>query len=938
MIKKGFVFILTSICFSSFGQNIPDEFLDHQTQIDSLYKLLKYDDALQIAFQNLEIAKTESSNLLLGLAQSRISHLYFRKGNYDSTTYYSKQAMVLGSENKLPEVMISALHAQGNVHYSKFEDNDAIDHYQKIDSISKQYSEKNSTVVNALYNLGNVLLRSYSAEDTSYIGISKNYYQNGIKIASEIASPDDEHYGYVLLGGVYALRKEYEKASSYYRKSLSYFENIGFTKRVANIYWSLGILETDLNNYEKAEFYYKKRLDLLTQTGDPHEIANANRVYAGFLYRVERYREVIPYLEKAYEHFKTSDEGHSGIMLGITNILAESYKETGDFERAADFYSETLVHQDSLEARSQKDLALDLEAKYQSQKKEQEIALLKSQSELAEERKKNQQHILLGGIVLISLVALSLFLLYRNRQKTNKRLLELDTAKSNFFANISHELRTPLSLIQGPVDQQLEKTGLSTQDRQNLTIAKNNTERLTTLVDQLLDLSKLESNFYKLQVCQGLLSFFLKSIAESFEFKARTKSQLLNIKISVDEHLYWYDEDVLQKIIVNLLGNALKYSPGKAHIDFRANIRDSNLLLSVKNTGISLSKEKLNNIFDRFHRSHENETGTGIGLALTKELVELHKGHIHVNSDSNSVFFTIEVPVHKNAFSKEEKTTYPKPTVPAPHQKSVIIPTNETATKEGEETMDIVLIVDDNEDICTYISSILWNKYNVITAKNGNIGFQKALKQVPDLIITDLMMPKDNGLILTENCKTHDATSHIPIVMLTAKTGEENRLQGLETGADAYLTKPFNNKILRQTVENLLESRKKLQKRFSQEVILTPKDVSIGSYDQRFLESLQHILDNQLVSSDFNTEAFANALGMSRMQLHRKLKALTGQTATEFIRGQRLKLAAKLLKESDVNISEIGYQVGFNDHSYFTKCFRETYGLSPSEFSRNQIS
>nr|WP_288982036.1 tetratricopeptide repeat protein [uncultured Allomuricauda sp.] len=939
MIQRGLVFILTSIWFSSFGQNVPDGFLSNQTQIDSLSESSKYDDALQLAFQNLEIAKREGSHLLLGKAKSKISHLYFRKGDYDSTTYYAKQAMTLASANKLPEVMTSALLSLGNVHYSKFEDIDAIDHYQKIDSISERYGEKNPHVVNALFNLGKVLLRTYSVQDTSYIGKAERYFRSAQKMASEIGNPEEEHIGYIMLGNIYGQRREYEKAIPYFKKSLAYFERMGSSKRVADIYWSLGIIETDLNNYEQAEFYYKKRLDLLTQAGNPEEIANAYRVHAGFLQRINRHREAIPYLEKAYHYFQDSDAGHSGILLGITSSLAESYRKTGDFEKATEFYSQTLVHQDSLDARKQKSLALDLEAKYQTQKKEQEIALLKSQSELADVRKKNQRNILLGGIALISLVALFLFLLYRNRQKTNERLMELDTAKSNFFANISHELRTPLSLIQGPVDHQLENARLSKEDKQNLTIAKKNAERLTTLVDQLLDLSKLESSFYKLQVGRGLLSSFLKSIAESFVFQANKKSQLLNIQISIEEHLYWYDADVLQKIVVNLLGNALKYSPEKAEIHVSANIGDGNLSLSVKNTGISLSKEMLNNIFDRFHRSHENEPGTGIGLALTKELVELHKGKIHVKSDEDSVTFYMEVPVHENAFSINEKDMHSKPTTyQTPYQESEIIDgnNNERVSVEDKEAKDIILIVDDNEDIRTYISSILHNKYHVITAENGDVGFQKALKQVPDLIITDLMMPKDNGLIMTENCKTNDTTSHIPIVMLTAKTGDENRLQGLEIGADSYLTKPFNNKVLKQTVQNLLESRKQLQKRFSQEVILTPKDISIGSYDQRFLESLQTILDEQLVSSDFNAEAFSVAIGMSRMQLHRKLKALTGQTTSEFIRGQRLKLAAKLLQKSDVNISEIGYQVGFNDHSYFTKCFRETYGLSPSEFSKNK--
>jgi CheY-like chemotaxis protein len=433
----------------------------------------------------------------------------------------------------------------------------------------------------------------------------------------------------------------------------------------------------------------------------------------------------------------------------------------------------------------------------------------------------------------------------------------------------------------------------------------------------------------------------LKSQAESFLFSAEKKSQQLQIKISIAENYYWFDADILQKVIGNLLGNALKYSPQNATIDFIGKTRQGKLSLSIRNTGVSLTKKELKEIFNRFHQIHSNQRGTGIGLALTKELVGLHKGKIEAKSSPESVTFHIELPILETDYTNEKKITNTKSTtLKEAYQENTdaIEDESKVSISESEVNRDIILIVDDNEDIRTYVSSLFNAQFNILTAENGSVGFQKALKKVPDLIITDLMMPEEDGLKLTENCKTNDTTSHIPIVMLTAKAGDENRLKGLETGADAYLTKPFNNKILKQTVENLLESRRKLQERFSQEVILTPKDISINSYDERFLESLQNVLDDQLVASDFNSKNFAKALGMSRMQLHRKLKALTGQTTTEFIRNQRLKLAASLLQKSDVNISEIGYQVGFNDHSYFTKCFRETYGSSPSEFSKKEPS
>lgn len=941
MIKNNLVLILTSIYISSFGQNIPHEFLTNQSQIDSLSKISAYDGALLPALQNLKIAKNASSPLLMGKAQSEVANIYFHKGNYDSAQSYAKKAVALGIENKLPEVTTSALLSIGNIHYSKFEDIDAIEIYQQVDSISEYSGEKNSHVVNALFNLGKVLLRTYSVQDTSYIGKAEGYFRSAIKMALEINDRDDEHYGYIMLGNIYGQRREYQEAKPYFKKSLAYFERNGSTEEAAIIYWSLGIIETDLNNYNQADAYYKKRLTLLSETGDSHQIANANRVYAGFLQRIKRYREAIPYLKKSYDYFKQSDAGSSGILLGVTKSLAESNRKTGDFEQAVNYYSLSLVLQDSLEARKQKSLALDLEAKYRTQKREQEIALLKSQNELAEQQKRNQRNLFLGGIGLTSLAGLFLFALYSNRQKTNKKLRELDVAKSNFFANISHELRTPLSLIQGPVEQQLEHAELSQEDRRNLTIAQKNTQQLATLVDQLLDLSKLESGFYKLNVSEAVLSTFLKSLAESFLFNAEKKSQQLQIKISIDEKPYWFDTDILQKVVGNLLGNALKYSPQNAEINFDAEIAQGNLSLSVKNTGASLTKKELQEIFNRFHQIHTNKRGTGIGLALTKELVGLHKGNIEAKSSANSVSFHIEIPILEAHYSSEEKVTGPIPKAfeeTYPENTHAIEDDSKVFIKESDESRDIILIVDDNENLRTYVSSIFDTEFNIITADNGNTGFQKARKQVPDLIITDLMMPEEDGLKLTENCKINDATSHIPILMLTAKAGDENRLTGLETGADAYLTKPFNNKILKQTAKNLLESRRKLQERFSQEVILTPKDISISSYDERFLESLQDVLDTHLVASDFNSKAFAKTLGMSRMQLHRKLKALTGQTTTEFIRSQRLKMAASLLQKSDINISEIGYQVGFNDHSYFTKCFRETYGTSPSEFSKKQPS
>jgi DNA-binding response OmpR family regulator/two-component sensor histidine kinase len=528
----------------------------------------------------------------------------------------------------------------------------------------------------------------------------------------------------------------------------------------------------------------------------------------------------------------------------------------------------------------------------------------------------------------------------------------LDQVKSNFFANISHEFRTPLSLIAGPIQQQLQKEDITAQERQNLQIAQRNSTRLVTLVDQLLDLSKLESGHFSLKVQQGNLDSFLKSLTGSFDFIAQENEHTYTKQISVEGTNHWFDTDALEKIITNLISNAIKYSPSGESISVSATAQNRELQLTIKNSGAQLPQEILSTLFNRFQRADETTAGTGIGLALTKELVTLHKGSITVKSDTDWTTFMVALPLSESVFTTSEKAegvssdyafaksnlrdsrpsgersskAKPQPTLEHPLVDEVDI--------FSKDEKPILLIVDDNEDLRTYVSSLFNESHTIHTAVNGKEGFEKALSEVPDLIITDLMMPEDDGIMLTQNCKTTEATSHIPVLMLTAKAGDKNKLIGLETGADAYLTKPFNTEILKTTVHNLQETRDKLQERFSQEVVLLPKDIATNSTDERFLTNLQEVMDKSLIESDFNTEAFAEAVGMSRMQLHRKLKALTGLSATEFIRGQRLKLAAQMLKKSDINVSQVGYAVGFNNHSYFTKCFKEKYGISPSEYSK----
>ncbi|MEO1487291.1 MAG: response regulator [Bacteroidota bacterium] len=344
-----------------------------------------------------------------------------------------------------------------------------------------------------------------------------------------------------------------------------------------------------------------------------------------------------------------------------------------------------------------------------------------------------------------------------------------------------------------------------------------------------------------------------------------------------------------------------------------------------------LSQEERGQVFNRFYQTHDHNNGVGIGLALVKELVELHRGSIRIDDYyTKGTAFEIDLPVAKGEFKTSELVAHTTLLTP-----NGSFDENTPEFEILEETeKPLALLVEDNADLRAVLTESLKTDFEIALAKNGEEGFKKALAQIPDIIISDIMMPIKNGVEMTQELKTNELTSHVPIILLTAKAGDENELKGIQSGADDYITKPFKNVLLKSKMENLLRIRDKMRTRYSQEVILKPKDIAITPPDEHLLERIQSVLDEYLMKSSFSTEDFAAALGFSRMQLHRKLKALTGLSATEFIRSQRLKLAAQILENSEANVSEVCYQIGFNNLSYFAKCFKEVYGVSPSQYPK----
>jgi len=775
------------------------------------------------------------------------------------------------------------------------------------------------------------------------------------------------------IGLIKGLFKEFDEAEKYYKLALDYFERLKTQKKAAiNTINSLGTIELERNNFDKAEKYYKEALEYYIASKRKSEIGYMYSQFANLYGKQKRYYEAenvalksieiskdlkdslriiyglnvlgsikidqkefnksIIYTEESLEIAKRLKK--PSMVLKSLNLLNKVYFKSKNYKKAAETAIIYANYKDSIDVLQNKKVLLDIETKYQTEKKEKEIALLKSEKELNAQKQKNQRNLLLGGLGITSIVGLFLFVLYRNRHKTNTKLKELDTLKSNFFANISHEFRTPLTLISSAIDDTLTDDSISDKKRQQFSVAKQNSERLLSLVNQLLDLSKIDAGQLKLHLQESNVLQLISALSESFTHSAKQKNINLNLNIKQREENVWFDKDAVEKITVNLLSNALKYTPENGSVVCHASIENHKLVLQVKNTGTGLTYEESNHIFDRFYQTNEQNQGTGIGLALVKELVELHKGTIEVTSTPNEwTSFKVILTIDKNSFKDAIISSTTNNDI------QIDIPSYSGSTVVGDDDfvdseLPILLIVEDNDDLRNLLKQTFDEQYNVMTASNGQIGIDLTLEHIPDLIISDIMMPEKDGVALTNTLKNDERSAHIPIILLTAKADVESKFTGIDTGADDYITKPFDKKLLVLKVEKLIESRKKLQARYSQEVILKPKDIAFTNLDELFLNKVQIVLDNQLVESSFSVEDFSKAVGMSRMQLHRKIKALTGLSASEFIRSQRLKLAAQLLKQSDINISQVGYSVGFNDHAYFSKCFKDTYKCTPTEYAK----
>lgn len=517
---------------------------------------------------------------------------------------------------------------------------------------------------------------------------------------------------------------------------------------------------------------------------------------------------------------------------------------------------------------------------------------------------------------------------------------EVTDIKLRFFTNISHELRTPLTLIVGPIENILQKERITPSVRSQLEIVHSNSQRMLHMVNQLLEFRKVQNQKMKLKVQKTLLSDLVNETCANFQKEAYDKHIHFTVENRAEDSTVWVDRARMDTILWNLLSNAFKFTPSGKNIRVIIDSKPGFVTLAVQDEGIGIPPEKKNMLFERFSSNNElnnNSTGTGIGLNLTKELVDLHHGHIDVMSALH-VGTTITVMLHtgKDHFGPDTDFIEEQPLAePSQPMEPSLEDKLDRLQQEEHETHTTLLIVDDNKDMRQFLSGIFSRDFQIETAEDGAQAKKILREKQIDLVITDLMMPNVDGLELTRFIKQNAETDHIPVILLTAKTAIESRLTAMEYGADDYVTKPFEPEYMRARVQNIIRQREQLEQSFRERLVrLEPKKREDSLPGDAFLAKLLKVMEKQLDNNTLTVDEMVEEMGMGRTVFFNKLKSMTGMSPVEFIREMRIKRAAQLLEDRKHNITEVTYMVGMNDSRYFSKCFKNTYGITPSEYRR----
>lgn len=873
--------------------------------------------------RNLDVIAKEGNPTVTTQALLDLGVAYRDFGVLDSARISLDKGIAMAKKHELPKLVALGYSKLGALYYRQGNYEEALVALYKCLEIVEQHPNQ-SLQVNSMRRLGDVYRKLEQLEKAI------EQYKNALKI---LENDSEEVYMKAILYGsiaaVYSIESRFSEALEYHKKSLGVFEKLGSKRNTAAALHNIGYLYKEQGKLDEALAYYLKSLKLIKEIKNKYGLAVSYEAIGGIYKLRKEYKKTISYFENSLEMARVI--GDSAQIESVLLNLSEVYEKTGDTQQALTYYKNAVAIRDSLMGNESRRQIAELETKYELTQKEQEIKLLNKDQKLSDQ----QRNLLIGLLVSIFLISALIYSRQRLKVRKSQELLakerEVDQLKSQFFTNVSHEFRTPLTLILG-VNQQIQEQFPDSKLQELLQLSSKNVTHLQQLITQLLDISKLEAGKMELDLEAIDLLAYINVLTASFDSLAQQNEVKLSFKSELTRLPLKVDQDKMGKIVNNLISNAIKFTETGGSIDVFLEKTAHKFVLKVKDSGVGIASEDIPLLFNRFYQSDSTTSkayeGTGIGLALVKELVDLHGGQINVQSElGKGTVFTVLIPLKPFQINLETDNLV---SLTSSERIDTSPYTYEPREEEGNTAK--ILIVEDNPDLHQFIKQYL-STYQVFSAYDGVEGLAMAMDKAPDLIISDVMMPKMDGYDFCAAIKQNMQTSHIPIILLTAKAGQEAKYQGLETGADDYLIKPFDTKELTFKIRNIIASRKQLGLRFAEATAFPTMEISHNSADKEFMDKALFALEDNYRDEQFNVDRFASEIGVSRTLLNSKLQALIGQSTNKFIQSFRLQKAEELLKKTDMQVAEIAFQVGFSSSSYFVKCFRAKFGLTPKQFA-----
>lgn len=944
-------------------------------------------DAKKYLNQALDIWKVLKDNKGMANTYSSLASINRYLGNPDDAIGYLKKATDLFYQLKDTASLVRPYLTMAAIYENKGETLKSLEYNQRAVAIAERFQIqiRRAVAYNNLANnyktLGDIpnaikyyqFARGIYEETNNYWGISSSlnnmalllldngetdqpraYLDEALIIAKEQKLVQEEAITYANLGAVYSKKKEYEQALGSFNQSLVIIESKQLVHMLPYIQLEIGNLYFLLEDFDKAEPYFLRGFENSQEKGRAIDGIIGYFYMGKLMMHKENWPEAKTYALEGYR--RAEKLKYKGLESDLAQMVSTVYEKLGNSAEALRFYKIQVEHRDSLFSQENTRKLIKQEYEYAFERKAYQDSLANATMLDIQSANLKRQTLVNWFLAIFLLLVVSfggvLYSRYRiiGRQQVriqeekekaeaaNAKLVEMDQSKSRFFTNISHEFRTPLTVISGMAEQ------LEDQARVKKLIQRN-TNHLLQLINQILDLRKLESGTLPTHLVQADVAQYIRYIQESLSSLADDKGVELIYEAKESPLILDFDPEKLLRIISNLLSNALKFTPSGGFVQLQVEpvrgVDPPLYQILVSDSGAGIPADKLPYIFDRFYQVDDSVTktgeGTGIGLTLTKELAGLLGGSIRVESEvGKGTRFLVQLPYTQEASVDVDSMNWAFPVIPATQSVLDDAPVFNSGALANED-LPTLLIVEDNPDVMEYLITCLEGRYQLLFAADGQEGIDKAIEQIPDIIISDVMMPRADGFTLCNTLKTDERTSHIPIILLTAKADVDSRIEGLQRGADAYLAKPFNQRELEAQLQNLLLRRERLQVRYSGLELPVPSEEPAIRQEDAFIQKLRLCFEPEMGNPNFDLNALSKELHLSRSQLGRKVKALTGKSPAIYLRSLRVQKGKELLMTTNLSIKEIAYDVGFSNPNYFTNSYTAEFGESPS-ITRNALS